>query len=70
MHCFHPDPNRGQRTILVQIAETEMRFAGCLNDLLDDTSNESIVSTLEVGELDGNKAGVASDKFCRPEFVV
>jgi len=70
MHRLDANTNRGNGSILIQIAEREMRFTGLFDNLLDHPADERIMTAFEVGELDRNQIGVPGDKLGRPDLVV
>jgi hypothetical protein len=49
VHRLNANADGSQRTVLVQVAEGEVRLAGLLDDLLNDSVDEGIVAALEIG---------------------
>ena len=67
---FDADPDGAGRLVLVQILETEVRRAGLLDDAFDHAINRRVVPTLEAGDFQSHKIGMARCELGGPNFVV
>src|SRR5580700_4511507 len=67
---FDADPDGAGRLVLVKILETEVRRAGLLDYTFHHTIDRRVVPTLETGDFQSHKIGMARCELGGPNFVI